>query len=79
MVLGFHKLSVNHGFSNSRHGDMDGCGPPSMRHPCRVTAKIAVRAIFPWGVEPGCKKNCRFIVNAYKKKRGYPPADCPAK
>ena len=45
MVLGFHKLSVNHGFSNSRHGDMDGCGPPSMRHPCRVTAKLPSMAI----------------------------------
>ena len=63
--------------ARGRDGSRDGA--PSMRHPCRVTAKIAVRAIFPWILEPDCKKNRRFVVRLAKKKRGYPPTDCPAK
>ena len=40
-------------------GLLAGTGSPSMRHPCRVTAKLPSMAIPP-GIGTDCKKNCNL-------------------
>lgn len=43
-------------------------GAPSKRHPCRMTAKIAIRAIFPSDMSAAVRKIASPPLTSYKNK-----------